>query len=68
VPLGGRSRFCVFVSSGNVYADHSSPGQNETTPAPPALGGDVMESMATYGEAKVSCEQFVLNRFGPSRS
>lgn len=66
--LAGRSRFYVFVSSGNVYADHSRPGQDETIPALPALNEDVMESMATYGEAKVACEQSVLDGFGPDRA
>jgi 2'-hydroxyisoflavone reductase len=66
--LAGRSRFFVFVSSTNVYADHSTPAEDETTPLLPALHGDVMESMATYGEAKVACEQFVLDGFGPDRA
>jgi len=66
--LAANSRFYVFVSSGNVYADHSRLGQDESTPVLPALEEDVMESMATYGEAKVACEQFVLDGFGPDRA
>lgn len=66
--LAAHSRCYVFVSSGNVYADHRTPGQDETTSVLPALGGDVMESMATYGEAKVACEQFVVDGFGPDQA
>lgn len=66
--LVGRSHTFVFVSSGNVYADHRAPGQDETAPLLPALAGDVMESMETYGEAKVACEQFVLDGYAADRS
>ncbi len=58
----------VFVSSGNAYSDQSTPGQDESAPLPPALESDVMESMETYGRAKVACEQHVLRVFGPERS
>jgi len=63
--LRERTRHFVFVSSGNVYADHRAPGQDESSPLLPALSGPVMESMASYGEAKVACEQHVLTAFGP---
>lgn len=66
--LADRSRSWVFVSSGNVYADHGSPGQDETAPLLPPLDGDVMESMQTYGEAKVACEQHVLDAYGVDRT
>jgi 2'-hydroxyisoflavone reductase len=58
----------VFVSSGSVYADHATPKQDEDGPLLPALEGDVMESMQTYGEAKVASEQHVRMGFGPERS
>ena len=61
---GQASRF-LFVSSGNVYADHRVPGQDESSPLLPPLAGEVMESMAEYGEAKVACERHVLDGFGP---
>ena len=64
-PARPRTRHFVFVSSGNVYADHRAPGQDESAPLLPALEGPVMESMASYGEAKVACEQHVLGTFGP---
>jgi nucleoside-diphosphate-sugar epimerase len=66
--LAERSGMFVFVSTGNVYADHSKPGQDETAALLPALDGDVMTSMETYGAAKVACEQHVLDGFGPARS
>ncbi len=66
--LADRTGFFVFVSSGNVYADHSTPGQEEDGALLPALNGDVMESMETYGQAKVACEQNVLRVFGPDRA
>lgn len=65
--LADRSRTYVFVSTGSVYADHSTPGQDETAPLLPALEGDVMADLETYGEAKVACEQHVVDAFGPDR-
>lgn len=66
--LADRASFFVFVSSGNVYADHGTPGGNEDGALLLALDGDVMESMETYGEAKVACERHVLQAFGPDRA
>ena len=66
--LADRTEAFVFVSSGNVYADHSRPGMDEDSPLLPALAGDMMESMAAYGEAKVACERQVLDAFGPDRA
>jgi nucleoside-diphosphate-sugar epimerase len=66
--LAARAGSFVFVSTGNVYADHHTRGQDETAPLLPPLEADVMESMATYGEAKVACEQHVLATFGTERS
>jgi len=62
--LRGRAPHFLFVSSGNVYAEHREPGQDESSPLLPPLAGEVMESMAVYGEAKVACEQHVLAGFG----
>jgi 2'-hydroxyisoflavone reductase len=58
----------LFVSTGNVYADHRAADQNEDAQLLPALEGEAMTSMAEYGEAKVSCEQAVLGAFGAGRS
>jgi nucleoside-diphosphate-sugar epimerase len=66
--LAGCAGSFLFVSSGNVYADHATPGDDESAALLPALAGDVMENMETYGEAKVACERDVLNTFGPDRS
>lgn len=66
--LADRSGSFVFVSSTNVYADNATPGSDENAALLPALAGDVMESMETYGQAKAACEQHVLDAFGPGRS
>ncbi|MGQ0466267.1 MAG: NAD-dependent epimerase/dehydratase family protein [Sporichthyaceae bacterium] len=66
--LSESARFWVFVSSGNVYAEHSLPGRDENATLLPALEGEVMESMETYGQAKVACERHVLERLGPDRT
>lgn len=66
--LAPGSASYVFVSSASVYADNSTPGQAEDAPLLPALDSDVMESMETYGEAKVACEEHVLAAFGSDRS
>jgi len=66
--LAERCGFFVFVSTGNVYADHATPGKDESAALLPPLEGDVMASMETYGEAKVACEFRVLEVFGDDRS
>jgi 2'-hydroxyisoflavone reductase len=66
--LHGRARHYVFVSSGNVYADHRVPGQDESAPLLDPLEGEVMQSMAVYGQAKVACEQHVQRVFGPEHA
>jgi 2'-hydroxyisoflavone reductase len=66
--LAGRTNLFVFVSSGNVYADHSEVGQDESGALLEALEGDVMESMEVYGQAKVACERHVMRAFGPDRA
>jgi nucleoside-diphosphate-sugar epimerase len=64
---GGDGSF-VFVSSTSVYADHGTPGEDESAALLPPLESDVMETMETYGEAKVACERYTLDAFGPDRS
>ncbi len=66
--LADRSGVFVFVSTGNVYADHRAVGQDESAPLLPPLSGDVMDAMESYGEAKVACEGHVLRGYGPERS
>ena len=65
--LRDRAAHAVLVSSASVYADHATPGQDESGPLLPALESDVMASMETYGEAKVACEQHVSELFGAGR-
>ena len=66
--LASGAESFVFVSSTNVYADHGTPGADENAALLPALAGDLMESMDTYGQAKVACERHVLDGFRPGRS
>lgn len=66
--LAARTGHWVFVSSGNVYARHDEPGGDEAEPVLAPLQGDVMETMETYGEAKVACEQHVLDHVGADQS
>jgi 2'-hydroxyisoflavone reductase len=66
--LAGCAGSFVFVSSANVYAGHAAPGAGEDAALLPALAGDVMAGMDTYGQAKVACERHVLGGFGAGRS
>lgn len=56
--LSDRAERWVLVSSGSVYADHSRPGGDLTTPLLPAFEGDE-SAPEQYGEAKVACEAAV---------
>ncbi|CAN5182913.1 SDR family oxidoreductase [soil metagenome] len=62
--LAARTAHWVYVSSASVYADTTTIGADESAPIKSALVGDVMESMETYGEAKVACENLVLEGMG----
>jgi 2'-hydroxyisoflavone reductase len=66
--LAERTQTYAFVSSGNVYADHGTPGADESAKLMRPLESDVMESMDDYGPAKVACEQAVLEALGPERT
>ncbi|MGW6173775.1 NAD-dependent epimerase/dehydratase family protein [Arthrobacter sp. NPDC055138] len=66
--LAGTAEHFTFVSSGSVYADHGSPGADETAELLPPLESDVMTSPDVYGAAKVACEDAARNAFGPGRS
>ncbi|MHA7262370.1 NAD-dependent epimerase/dehydratase family protein [Arthrobacter sp. TMN-37] len=63
-----RAGYYLFVSSGSAYADQGPSGQDEDAPLLPPLESDVMESMESYGPAKVACEHAVVAAFGPARS
>ncbi len=49
----------VFISTTSVYAYGDRLEQDESSPTLPALDGDVMTDMSTYGPAKVACEEAV---------
>lgn len=58
----------VFVSTCNVYASQAEIGADEDAALLEPLPADAMSSPEVYGEAKVACEQAVLDGFGPRRS
>jgi nucleoside-diphosphate-sugar epimerase len=66
--LGARTGHWVFVSSASVYADSTTIGDDESAELLPPLDGDVMETMETYGSAKVACERYVLDGVGADRA
>lgn len=54
--LGSKAGHWVYVSSGNVYASHATPGSDESAALlAPTDRGEVGHEL--YGEAKVACEQ-----------
>jgi nucleoside-diphosphate-sugar epimerase len=61
--LGPRARHWTYVSSCSVYADHGTPGADESVPLLPALDGDVAGA-DSYGEAKAACEQACVEQVG----
>jgi 2'-hydroxyisoflavone reductase len=70
--LAGRVGHVTFVSSCSVYADHTTVGQRaETAPVlPPAPrdAEDPTKDAESYGGCKVSCEQIVMEAFGPDNA
>ncbi len=63
--LAATGAHYVFVSTGNVYADHATPGADESAEVLPPLGGDVMADMSEYGAAKAACEGHLLAAYRP---
>jgi 2'-hydroxyisoflavone reductase len=66
--LAEHTTHWVFVSSASVYSESTIIGDDESAELLPPLDGDVMESMETYGSAKVSCERHVLDGLGTDRA
>ncbi|MFC0527025.1 reductase [Phytohabitans kaempferiae] len=61
--LAGRARHWTYVSSGNVYADHGTPGADESAPLLPPTDLDTVDR-ELYGEAKVACERAAVAAAG----
>lgn len=54
--LGSKAGHWVYISSGNAYASHATPGADESTALlAPTDRSEVHREL--YGEAKVACEQ-----------
>ncbi|HEX8496800.1 MAG TPA: NAD-dependent epimerase/dehydratase family protein [Actinomycetales bacterium] len=63
--LAGRAGHWTYVSSCSVYADHSLAMADESSPLLPALPADRDEAdRDVYGEAKVACEEAVVEELG----
>lgn len=61
--LAGRTSRWIYVSSCSVYIAHDTIGADESAAVLPALAGE-HATMEQYGEAKVACEQAVLDAVG----
>ena len=62
--LRDRARHWVYVSSGSVYADDTTPGTGEESTLRPAHQGTGPVGVEDYGAAKVACEQACLSTLG----
>jgi len=67
--LGDRVGRYLFISAQAVYVlDGVGPGSDESTPLRPPVRDPEVLTDATYGPAKVACEQDIVARFGERAS
>ncbi len=66
--LRGRARRWLYVSSGSVYADDSTPGQDESAALHDPWTGTGAADVESYGPAKVACERAVREGVGVDRA
>ncbi len=57
----------VFVSTVNVYASHDVIGADEDAPILDPLAASAPLGPASYGQAKVACENSIVTTFGSDR-
>jgi nucleoside-diphosphate-sugar epimerase len=62
--LAGRTRHWTFVSTVSVYADDTTPDQDESAPTHEPHPADRFTAMSDYGAAKVACENAVAGALG----
>jgi nucleoside-diphosphate-sugar epimerase len=67
--LGDRAGHWTYVSTGSVYADHTTPGQRvDRAPvlaaAPPEVDDPRGNDRVNYGPCKVACEEAVREKLG----
>lgn len=58
--LADRAGHWVFVSTISVYADDTTPGQDESGPVHEPWSGPGLAALEQYGPAKVACERLLL--------
>lgn len=63
--LAGTTMHWVYVSSGSVYADESTPHAGERAALHPPYDGDGPVDWEAYGPAKVACEVACTDALGP---
>jgi 2'-hydroxyisoflavone reductase len=65
--LGPRAAHWTYVSSVSVYADESVPDADESAGRHPARTAAGAATLEEYAEAKVACEDLVVDGLGPER-